>query len=259
MRIGLIGAGAIAHYLLEEINQKKHEQLTITSVFVQNYEKYKKLEATYDTTLYTDFDAFLQSNVDIVVEAATVDAVKELLPATLRQQNALVISIGALANEKFLEKIMQIAKTNQTMVYLPSGAIGGLDLVQNAAAGRTLDEVSLVTRKPAHTLVAETVKEPTVVFQGIATEAIKKYPKNMNISIALALAGIGFEKTNVQLIADPTIDENMHTIYMEGDFGSASFTIKNQALTTNPNTSYLAAISIIGTLTRLTKQMKIGI
>src|SRR5690606_7116594 len=92
-------------------------------------------------------------------------------------------------------------------LYLPSGAIGGLDFIQNINAASLLKEVTIETRKPAHTLVEETLTEEKIVFKGPATEAIKKYPKNVNVSIALSLAGVGLQKTKVVLVADPDATE----------------------------------------------------
>lgn len=258
MKIGILGAGAIATYLLEELNEKRNENITITSVFVRNYEKYEHLEEKYDVRLYTDIRKFLESEIDVVVEAANIEAVRDLLPTVLKQKETVLISIGALADEDFFKEIIKITETYNQKLYLPSGAIGGLDLIQNTTAVGILTEVKLVTRKPAHTLVDKPIDESTIIFDGNAREAIKKYPRNMNVSIALALAGIGFDQTEVVLIADPSISKNIHSIEVLGEFGEATFTITNEPLPTNPNTSYLAAVSIIGILKKTINPIKIG-
>ncbi len=258
MHIGIIGAGAIANFLLEEVNNRNGDQLKITSVYVRNKEKYQALEEKFNVTLYADFDAFLESNIDIVVEAANVEAVKNLLPKTVKKKDAVVISIGAFVDEKFLTEITESASENQHVVHLPSGAIGGLDLLQNANALKTVKRVSLTTRKPAHYLGEESLETAKVIFDGQAKDAIRKFPKNINVSIVLSLAGLGVENTTVRLVADPHIEKNIHQIELEGDFGEASFTVKNNPLPSNPKTSYLAAMSILGTLQRLDQTVKIG-
>ncbi|GAB3798913.1 aspartate dehydrogenase [Virgibacillus kimchii] len=258
MEVGLIGAGAIGTYLLEELNSKKDKDIRITSIYVRNLEKYQHLQEQYDIRLYTNLDNFLDSNIDVVVEAANVQAAREMLPKIVIRKDTVVISIGALAEEKFLNEIKEMMEVNGHKLYLPSGAIGGLDLIENVAAVGIIDTVSLVTRKPAHTLTNKSIDEAEAVFKGNAAEAIKQYPKNINVSIALALAGIGFKQTNVTLIADPTINENIHSIQVDGDFGTASFEIRNKALPTNKNTSYLAAVSVIGTLKKMMNQVNIG-
>lgn len=258
MNIGLIGAGAIAHFLLEELNEKPQENLRITSVFVRNKTKYQSLESKFGVTLYTELDAFVDSEIDIVVEAANIETVKTLLPVAIKKKDVVVISVGALAEEQLLTELNNLANEYNKGIYLPSGAIGGLDLLQNAHALGTVTSVSLTTRKPARSLINKEIEEAKVIFEGNASEAIKQYPKNMNVSIVLALASIGFEHTKVTLVADPQIDKNIHQIDVIGDFGEATFSIKNNPLPANPKTSYLAAMSILGTLKRLSNQLIIG-
>ena len=257
MKIGLIGAGAIARFLLGKINLQ-HESLQITSIFVRNRERYRLLESEFGVTLYTDLEAFLNSEIDIVVEAANINAVKTLLPSVIKAKDAVLISVGALADEALLTEISKIANQYKTAVHLPSGAIGGLDLLQNAHALGTVTSVSLTTRKPANSLIDEDIDEAKIVFEGKAVDAIKQFPKNMNVSIVLSLAGIGIEKTSVRLVADPHIDKNMHHVEVIGDFGEATFSITNNPLPENPKTSYLAAMSILGTLERIHGKVRIG-
>lgn len=258
MNIGLIGAGAIAHFLLEEMNEKQQDNLSITSVFVRDLKKYPMLESSFGVTLYTDLEAFLDSEIDIVVEAANIEAVKTLLPTAIKKKDVVIISVGALAEEQLLTELNNLANEYKNRIYLPSGAIGGLDLIQNAHALGTVTSVSLTTRKPASSLISEEIEEAKVIFEGNATDAIRQYPKNMNVSIVLALASIGFDQTKVTLVADPQIDKNIHHIEVTGDFGEATFTIKNNPLPANPKTSYLAAMSILGTLKRMSNKLVIG-
>lgn len=257
MNIGLIGAGAIAKYLLQEINAKEHKKLKVTSVLVRNEEKYQELEGKYDVQLYTELDEFLTSKIDIVVEAAGVKAVEQLLPEVVKKKDSIVISVGALVDEALLGEIQQLAEEHQRTVHLPSGAIGGLDLLQNANV-KSIKRVTLTTRKPAHSLIEERITEEKTIFEGKAKDAIKLFPKNINVSIVLSLAGLGIDDTTVRLIADPHIEKNIHQIDIEGEFGEASISVKNNPLPSNPKTSYLAAMSILGTLERLNQKVRIG-
>jgi aspartate dehydrogenase len=258
MRIGLIGAGAIAEFLLTEINQKKDRDLTITDIYVRNKEKYEHLEKEFNLVLHTDIQSFLDTEIDIVVEAATVEAVKDLLPAVVKKKDVILISVGALVDEALLADIREEAESYGNTVHLPSGAIGGLDLLQNAHALDAVSRVTLTTRKPAHSLTDEELTQEKVIFNGKAKDAIKQFPKNINVSIVLSLAGLGIEETTVRLIADPELDKNIHQIDAAGDFGEATFTVKNNPLPSNPKTSYLAAMSILGTVERLNNRIKIG-
>ncbi|MER2000899.1 MAG: aspartate dehydrogenase [Lysinibacillus sp.] len=258
MNIGIIGAGAVAKFLLEQLNGGKTELGTVKALLVRNKEKYKELEEQYHIQLYTDVELFLATDIDLVVEAAELEAVKTLVPTIVRQKPVVLISIGALAEGELLTELQQLAQQHQQRVYLPSGAIGGLDLLQNAHVLGRVTDVMLTTRKPASSLTADPVNEPTIIFKGSAKEAIAKYPKNMNVSIVLALAGIGFEATKVKLVADPHVTQNIHQIAIAGDFGEATIEVKNNPLPANPKTSYLAAMSILGTLNRLKTDIKIG-
>lgn len=258
MRIGLIGAGAIANFLLEKLNEGDVENFTITSLLVRDREKYKSLEDEFSIKIFTDLQAFLKEDIDIIVEAADIQAVKDLVPTILEKKPVLLISVGALADEELLTSLQQTSCKHNHPLYLPTGAIGGLDILQNASVLGNVTSVMLTTRKPANTLTAEEINESKVIFEGTSAEAIQKFPKNMNVSIILALASLGFEETKVILVADPHIKQNIHQIEMTGDFGEATIVIKNNALPANPKTSYLAAMSIIGTLKRLNSKFIIG-
>lgn len=129
--------------------------------------------------------------------------------------------------------------------------------MQNANIG-SVSSVSLTTRKPAGSLIAEDIDEAKVVFEGNAADAIKQFPKNINVSIVLSLAGIGAERTKVKIVADPHTDKNIHQVEMTGDFGEAVFTITNNPFPDNPKTSYLAAMSILGTLKRMNRKVRVG-
>ena len=193
-----------------------------------------------------------------MVEAANIEAVQKLLPFVIKKKDAVLISVGALADEALLTEISNLANEYKTALHLPSGAIGGLDLLQNANALGTIKSVTLTTRKPASSLLEEKIDKEKIVFEGTAVDAIEQYPKNMNVSIVLSLAGIGIEKTTVRLVADPHIDKNIHHVEAIGDFGEATFSITNNPLPENPKTSYLAAMSILGTLERLDGQVRVG-
>ena len=258
MNIGIIGGGAIATYLLEIIEQQANETMQVHSILVRQKEKYVHLATRHSVDLYTDMEAFLASPIDIVVEAANVQAVQDHLPTILRQKSAVVISVGAFVHPTFLADMKQLAEDYNHHLYVPSGAIGGLDLIQHAAATNSLASVDLETRKPAHTLVETPIKTEQTVFQGSAASAIQQFPQNINVSIALGIAGIGMEQTKVTMIADPNIDRNIHMVVVQGDFGQATIHIENTPMPSNANTSYLAAMSVIGTLQKTKAHFHLG-
>src|SRR5690625_2177702 len=128
MKIGLIGGGAIAHFLLESIAEQKDSTVQITDILVRDRETYKSLTEKYDVTVHTDIKQFLVEPRDIVVQAATVKAVEKYLPHVLRKKDVVVISVGAFVDQNFLQRMSGLAKEHGRTIYLPSGAIGGLDL-----------------------------------------------------------------------------------------------------------------------------------
>lgn len=259
MNIGIVGAGAIATFLMKKINQDGAHDLKVNSVFVRNHDKYTHLKQQYNVKLFDDLDAFLESDIDVVVEAANIKAVHELFTNIIPKKDIVLISIGAFADAAFYEEMNRLAESHGRTIHLPSGAVGGLDLLQNAHPDGGIKSVSLKTRKPAHTLIDdESLSEEVIIFEGKASEAIKQYPRNINVSIILSLAGLGTHQTDVTIIADPTIDNNIHTVEVEGDFGTATLSVINNPLEENPKTSHLAAMSVLGTLKRIRKHIKIG-
>jgi aspartate dehydrogenase len=211
----------------------------------------------------------LDSNADLVVEAATIDALKQYAIDILKsKKNLMAMSVGAFADREFLQKVEKAAKENGVKVYLPSGAIGGLDALKSAAAAE-LFNVSITTTKPPKSLRdnqyltgkgidVDKIKEIQVLYEGNAKDAIEKFPHNVNVATTVGLCGLGPEKTQVKIVCDPNIDKNIHEIHAKGDFGEFKFRVENLPSPTNPRTSYLAALSAITTLKRITSNIDIG-
>lgn len=258
MNIGIIGAGAIAQFLIKTIHEQANPPWRVTSILVRDRKKYEHLSETYDVKLHTNVDQFLAEPMDVVVEAATVEAVQHFLPLILPKKDVVIISIGALVDETFLEQMKKIAEENERTIYLPSGAIGGLDLLQHANALEGVEEVLLTTRKPAHTLTSESLVTEKIIFSGTAREAIQLFPKNINVAIVLSLVGIGMDQTTVNIVADSKVNKNTHQIDISGTFGKMSLSVTNDPLPDNPKTSYLAALSVFSTLKHLNQAIEIG-
>jgi aspartate dehydrogenase len=199
--------------------------------------------------------AELAAACDVLVECAaaaavapTVDAARTAYGAGGRPRHLLVLSIGGLLDVDL--------GAPGPVIHAPSGAIGGLDAVQ-ALAIAGLDEVTLTTRKPPAGLGMD-VDVETLLFEGSARDVIARYPKNVNVAVALSFAGIGPDRTRCRLIADPAVDRNTHQVYARGAAGEVEFTSRNVAFPENPATSYLAALSAIALLKRLQAQFQVG-
>lgn len=209
MKIGLLGCGNIGTFLLEALNTDESGTEKIVAIFSRNHERTSKIAKKYGAKCFSSIESFLKADIDLVVEVATIEAVQQFaLPIIKRKLPLIISSIGAFSERKFLEQVTLASKTNNVHVYIPSGAVGGLDALQSANVLAGLKQVELITRKPAHSLHgAEHITKEKVVFSGKANEAIQLYPRNMNVAIAISLAGIGPENTTVKLIADPKAEK----------------------------------------------------
>lgn len=189
----------------------------------------------------------------LVVECASHTAVRDSVPILLRMGiDTVIASIGSLADPALLRDLEVAAVTGKSRLTIASGAIGGLDVLR-AAKLAGLSSVAYTGTKPPRAWAGTpaesfcnlaTISEPTVFFKGCAEEASRLFPKNANVTAAVALAGIGFEDTSVALVADPMASFNSHQVVAEGAFGSFSVCLRNAPLPDNPRTSRLAALSV---------------
>lgn len=210
-----------------------------------------------------------RNDVQIVIEAASQEAVKHYAVKILNSnKDLMVMSTGALLDENLLSQIIEAAKRTGRKVYVPSGAIVGIDNIKSAALG-DIEEVVLTTRKPPISFKGvpyvekskidlSSIKGPIVLYEGPASEAVKILPQNINVAATLSLAGVGPERTKVRVIIDPNIKDIIHEVYIKGEFGEISTRAVNKPFPNNPRTSYIAALSAIATLRKITGNLVIG-
>ena len=203
---------------------------------------------------------------DLLIEAASGNAVVDLLPRIIRRRRAtLILSTGGLLRKP---RLLRAAVRGRVPVYLPSGALAGLDGIKAAAIGK-IRSVTLTTRKPARSLVSapgivrrkirlDRLKKPKVVFEGPADKAAEEFPQNINVAATLALAGVGPARTRVKIIADPGIRTNIHQVEAAGDFGRLVSRVENRPSAGNPRTSALAIQSAVATLRQILEPLKVG-
>ena len=257
MRIGLLGCGNIGRILADAIDREEVD-CSMVAVFDQDVERARELADSLHKKprVSEDFEGLLQ-DTDLVVEAASQDAVKEYgVKAIESGRDLLIMSVGALVDEVLFNELVQIINKTGRRVYVPSGAIAGLDGIK-AAKTKGIDSVELTTRKPPAELGTTTDKE-VVVYDGSAREGIKKFPKNVNVAATLSLAGIGFDKTKLRIIADPNVNRNIHEIRVKGAFGEFTIKLNNLPSPNNPKTSYLAAMSTIAALKEINSVLRLG-
>ncbi|HWQ44494.1 MAG TPA: aspartate dehydrogenase [Methanosarcina barkeri] len=211
----------------------------------------------------------LLRSVDLVIESASQNAVRFIVPQALEEGcDVMVLSVGALADEELRERLFRLAKQNNCKLYFPSGAVVGIDGINSASAAE-ISSVTLTTRKPPSGLIGaphvtalgiklDKIEKETLLFEGPASDAVKAFPANVNVAATISLAGIGFERTKVRVIADPALSRNIHEITVEGKFGKFFTRVENLPSPENPKTSYLAALSAISTLNKILSPVQLG-
>jgi aspartate dehydrogenase len=210
----------------------------------------------------TTLDALLEGRPEVVVEAAGHEALASYGEAVLRAGvDLLVVSVGALAAPGVLDGLLVATGRSGARVTVATGAIGGLDALAAAAVGG-LSRVTHTTRKPARTLLsaadAAHLREPREIFRGTARQAAIAYPENLNVTAAVALAGLGLDRTEVRLVADPGATRNEHEVSADGAFGSLRFAISNIPSDENPRTGRIVAMSVIHALRRRRSPLVFG-
>ena len=254
MNLGIIGCGAIGSDVAIAADDFKE----IENIFLFDLDESaeEKLQKKVKKAVISSFDEML-NRADVVFEAASQKAVEEYAVRVLDHGKDLIImSIGSLFDDDFREKLASVAKKNGCKIYLPSGAVCGIDGILSASID-VIDKVTLVTTKPPKSLDKK-FKKRTVVFKGNARDAVKTFPKNINVAANLSIAGIGFDDTLVEIVADPVATRNSHKILAHGKFGRLRAEVENMPNPNNPGSSYLASLSAIATLKRIINPIQIG-
>ncbi len=203
---------------------------------------------------------------DLIIEAAGAGIAADVLrKAIIFGKEVMIMSVGGLlAHPGLIKKL----KSRKIKLYIPSGAIAGLDALKAARMGK-IDKVTLITKKPLAGLsgapyiqkkkiVLNKIKKERIIFRGTAQEAVAGFPKNINVAAILSLAGIGARKTKVCIIASRLTKKNTHTIEIEGNFGKIVCCTENVPSTLNPKTSGLAILSALATLDGILSTTRIG-
>ena len=171
-------------------------------------------------------------------------------------KDLILMSVGSLFDDHFQKKLEKIAREKHCKIYVPSGAVCGLDGILSAGVGG-LNEVTLVTTKPPASF-GKRFDERTVLFEGNARDAVKEFPANINVAASLSLAGKGLDDTKVEIVADPVATRISHKILAHGAFGRLRVELENMPNPNNPGSSYMASLSAIATLRRIIDPIQIG-
>lgn len=257
MHLGLVGYGSIGASLLGLLGgDVAPERIT---VLVRKGRGAAAAEALKGVGLPSaevveDAKHLIARRPDLIVECAGHAAVREAaVPALRAGIDVIVVSVGALSDPALETALCEAATSGGAQMILPAGAIGGLDLLSALSAAGDLEVDYTGTKPPAawrgtpaeKAVDLDALDAPAAFFTGTAREAATAYPKNANVAATLALAGAGFDRTRVVLIADPSASGNLHTFEVRSPLATCGFRIENKASTGNARTSATTIYSVL--------------
>jgi aspartate dehydrogenase len=266
LKIGIIGCGTIGSQIAFACQGALKERVKLAALCDADAGKADELrKALKEKAPVLTMDELIGA-CGLVVEAASAGISAEVLSKCAQAgRDCMIMSVGGLIGH---EELLSEARKIYTKVYIPSGALCGIDGLKSAASGR-IDSVTLTTRKPPKGLEGApylkdkgmdilSITEETTVFEGSAAEAIKGFPRNVNVSAVLSIAGIGAKKTRVRIVTSPHYTKNTHEVEIEGECGKIFTRTENVPSKTNPKTSELAVFSAIATLSAITDSVRVG-
>jgi len=266
LKLAIGGLGAIGMAVASRIDSGDVPGIKLVAVSARDADKARaKLVRLKDKPLLVPLSE-LADHADIVLESVPARHFAEIAEPTVAKGRILMpLSVGQLlTNMQLVEK----AKATGARILVPTGALLGLDAVRAVSEGH-VESVRITTRKPPRGLVGaphlvrngisvDGLTSPLKVFGGSAREAIIGFPANVNVAVALSLAGIGPDRTMIEIWADPGVSRNVHTIEVRSDSSDLSMTIANIPSEENPATGRVTALSALAALRRLTAPLVVG-
>ena len=262
LKVGIIGYGAIGSEIAKACLAQLKDKVDLVAVF--DIDQKKAALAGGKAAVAKQED--LIKMADIVVEAASASISAKVLEGCIKAKKAcMIMSVGGLLGH---EELLKKAEEESVRVYIPSGALCGIDGLKAASAGN-IESVTLTTRKPPRGLTGapylkeknidlSDIKKETVVFEGTAIDAVKGFPQNVNVAAVLSLAGCGAKSTRVRIVTSPEYTTNTHEVEITGDFGRIITKTDNVPSKANPKTSAMAIFSAIATLEAAASSVRIG-
>lgn len=253
LRVALIGWGAISRRVVELLSSRAPDDVVVVAIGVRDAARASSIPAS--ARILSAPEELADLDLDLVVEAASRDAVAVWGDCALRHARALVVtSTSAFCDMDLLDRLVGSAEHHGSQVIVPSGALAGIDALAAASVLPLDSVVHRIVKPPAawHGTAAEDLiplqglTGAVTFFTGTAREAAMRFPKNANAAVICALAGIGLDRTRVELTADPDAHENAHRLSVVGAFGKLEVLIENRALAGNPKSSQMTALSLVG-------------
>jgi len=267
LKIGIVGCGAIGSSLARVIISDFSDTAELASLYDSDIDKAYKLANKFHNQKLAVLNLDdLVNKADLVIEATKIEAAFSIAKKSISaSRDIMIMSVGGII--KHYKELLVLAKDKNARIFIPSGAICGIDGLKAAACGK-INKV-ILTKKPPKAFLGvpyllkqkirlDSISDDTVLFEGNAFSAIRAFPQNINVAATLSLAGIGPEKTLVRIIASPDITQNIHEIEIESEAGRIITRTENVIHPDNPKTSYLAVLSAIANLRQILEPVKIG-
>lgn len=267
LKIGIVGCGAIGSSLAKAIVSDFSKKAELASLYDIDIEKAYNLSGKFDKKLAALNLEDLINKVDLVIEATSADTAFDIAEKAIsHSRDIMIMSVGGIIEH--YQELKALAEEKKTRVFIPSGAICGIDGLKAAGCGK-INKVILTTKKPPKAFLGapyivkkkirlDNIDKDTLLFEGNAAQAIRAFPQNINVAATLSLAGIGPEGTLVRIVASPNIDRNVHEVEVDSDAGKIIAVSENVIHPDNPKTSYLAVLSAIAALKQILEPVKIG-
>jgi aspartate dehydrogenase len=270
MRIALLGGGVIARLFLEDLARNPAGDASVVAIAGRGPgSRGVALSREFGVPYVTGTAELIAARPDLVIEAASHEAVRDHAEKLLDQRIAvMLLSGGALADPALRERLEHAARTNGALLYVPSGGIGGLDALK-AACAAGVDEVTIAVTKPPAAwkgidfverlgIDLDRLEGATVLFEGSAREGVPHFPANVNIAAVLSLAGIGFDRTRLKVVADPALEFNTHFIRVKGRTGTIDVRFESVPSPDNPKTALLACYSALAAFRQFISPVRYG-
>jgi len=269
VRVAVLGGGTIARLVLEQSRAGQLPRVEFVALSGRSQRSRGAALAREFKLSFVIGAQLLEQKPDIVLEAASHDAVREHLVSFLEQGiSVIVLSAGALTDDRLRRDAEQAAEKSGALLYVPSGGIGGLDALKSACRAG-VEEVSIQVAKPPAAWKGIPYVEalgvdlghltgPRTLFEGAARDGVPHFPQNVNIAAVLSLAGIGLDKTRLKVVADPSLTLNTHTIRVSGRTGRFTVVLENVPTPDNPKTSWLACCSALSALRSIAANVRYG-
>lgn len=270
MRIGLIGAGVIARLVLEHVARGELGDSEVVAIVGRSpASPGVALAREFGARFVTGIDELLACAPDVVIEAASHEAVRQWTGPLLERGIAMILmSGGALCDDALRATLEAAAQRGRALLQVPSGGIGGLDALKAVCAAGAHEVTIAVTKPPAAWKAIPYVESlgvdldaldaPTVLFDGSARQGVPHFPANVNIAAVLSLAGIGFDRTRLKVVADPALRFNTHFITIRGETGSIDIRFESVPSPQNPRTAMLACFSALAAVREFGRSVRYG-